>query len=90
MITVTKGNKKGDDDLRDWLIEKRKKKFGSQNELAKAIHMSRPLITTIESGERTPSVETAKKIAHALDFDWTIFFEQDSYKTQQGDIKQKA
>lgn len=28
----------------------------------------------IENGERRPSVETAKKIAAVLGFDWTLFF----------------
>lgn len=28
----------------------------------------------IENGERRPSVETAKKIAAVLGFDWTMFF----------------
>jgi len=36
--------------------------------------LSRSFYTEIENGDKNPSVETAKKIASALGFDWTIFF----------------
>ncbi|MBQ1281475.1 MAG: helix-turn-helix transcriptional regulator [Oscillospiraceae bacterium] len=32
----------------------------------------------IENGERRPSVETAKKIASVLGFDWTLFYPDDA------------
>lgn len=31
----------------------------------------------IESGDRKPTVKTAKKIAAALGFDWTLFFDDE-------------
>ena len=34
----------------------------------------------IENGDRRPSVETAKKIAAVLGFDWTMFYEDESQK----------
>ena len=34
----------------------------------------------IENGDRRPSVETAKKIAAVLGFDWTLFYEDESQK----------
>jgi putative transcriptional regulator len=35
----------------------------------------------IENGERIPSVGTAKKIAEILNFDWTLFFEEERNET---------
>lgn len=34
----------------------------------------------IENGDRRPSVETAKKIAAVLGFDWTLFYEDEGQK----------
>lgn len=34
----------------------------------------------IENGDRRPSVETAKKIAAVLGFDWTMFYEDEGQK----------
>jgi transcriptional regulator with XRE-family HTH domain len=35
------------------------------------------MYSVVETGERKPSVKTAKKIANAFGFDWTKFFEDD-------------
>ena len=50
----------------------------SQTELAHAVKVSQYSISRIERGIRRPKVETAKKIAHVLDFDWTDFYKEES------------
>lgn len=52
----------------------RKAKGLRQTDLALAAGVSHSLIVKIELGERKPSVKVAKRIAEALDFDWTEFF----------------
>lgn len=60
---------------REWLIEKRKNKKISQEELAKKCDVAQVTIARIEAGERRPSPELAKKIADVLNFSWTKFYE---------------
>lgn len=60
---------------REWLIEKRNAKNLSQIELSLKVGISQQALSKYESGERNPSVETAKKIAKALGFKWTKFYE---------------
>lgn len=54
--------------------EKRELKGLTQQQLADLIGRDRSLIAKIENGSR-PSVETAKKIAAILGFEWTRFFD---------------
>lgn len=61
--------------MRDWLIEIRKSKNLTQDEVATKSGISRQYYSFIENGDRNCPVETAKKIADALGFDWTKFFE---------------
>lgn len=61
----------------DWLKEIRDNKRMSQQTIADAAGVYQGYYSMIERGERRPSVETAKKIAEALDFDWTRFFEDE-------------
>ena len=74
---ITKRFKKqgGDYLKRIWLIEKRKLKELSQEELAIKCDVSQVTIARIENGERRPSPELAKKIADVLNFSWTKFYE---------------
>jgi len=60
--------------LREWLKEVRKAKYSSQTGAAKAIGICPQMYNFIENGRRRPSVETAKKIASVLGFDWRLFF----------------
>jgi transcriptional regulator with XRE-family HTH domain len=64
----------------EWLKAIRRKKEYTQNELAMLAGIAQESYSNIENGKRRPSVEVAKKIADALDFDWTLFFE-DSKET---------
>ena len=69
--------KKGDS-LKEWLKKIREEKEKTQEEIAVVANLSRSHYTNIENGERRPSVETAKKIAEELGFDWTRFYEDES------------
>ena len=46
----------------------------TQIEVAERVGISQQMYWMIENGERRPSVETAKKIAAVLGFNWTEFF----------------
>lgn len=66
--------------MRDWLIAIREEFGYSQKRIAELANISQPSYCNIEKGERNPTVETAKKIAKSLSFDWTRFYE-DTTKT---------
>ena len=61
--------------MRNWLRNKRLEKQLTQAQLAEMVGADATMISKIEVGERRPSVELAKKIAEALGFDWTRFYE---------------
>lgn len=46
-------------------------------EVAKGSGISESYYSMIESGERNVPVDTAKKIAEALGFEWTKFYEDE-------------
>lgn len=69
------------------LIRLRKEKGWSQNELAKMIGTSGPIIGRYERGEMVPSVEVAKKLADA--FETTLDYLVDE-TGKQAEIKDKA
>lgn len=60
---------------REWLLQIRHSKKKTQQEVADSVNIKRTYYTQIEKGSRNPSVATAKKIANALGFEWTIFFQ---------------
>ncbi len=63
--------------MRTWLKKLRKELDMTQAEVAKKAEISQNYYSTIELGERGRKlpVETAQKIAIALDFDWQRFYE---------------
>lgn len=61
--------------MRDWLYEIRKKQNFTMLEVAKKSNISESYYSMIENGHRNVSVLTAKKIALALNFLWTKFYE---------------
>ena len=63
---------------RVWLREIRESRNLTQEKIASNLGITRQHIGLIENGNATPSVETAKKIANVLGFNWTRFFEDDS------------
>lgn len=50
----------------------------TQEKVADMAGMSRTMLTEIENSNANPSVETAKKIADVLGFDWTKFYEDET------------
>lgn len=60
------------------LQKKREAKKLTQEQLAQKVGISRQAISLIEVGINAPSVETAKKIAEVLEFNWTDFYEKSS------------
>ena len=56
------------------LVEKRKEKKLTQQEIADKIGVSRQYYTDLENEKRSPSVGLAQKIGDVLGIDWTIFF----------------
>jgi len=60
--------------VRRWLNRIRRESRKTQKQVADATGISRAYYTQIERGIRRPSVETAKRIADYLKFDWTYFF----------------
>ena len=67
-----------------WLIEERKRKGLTQEQVAKESRISRQYYAFIESGERGVPVHTAKKIAAVLGFDWKRFYDDspDDYSAE--------
>lgn len=61
--------------MRAWLKEYRLKKNLTQKETAQLSGISRSYYTHIEQATKTPTVETSKRIANTLSFDWVLFFE---------------
>lgn len=59
---------------RIWLVEKRAEKNLTQSQLAEKVGVTQQVMSKYETGERTPSVKTAKKIGKILRFGWTKFF----------------
>lgn len=64
--------------MREWLIELRKAKGFTQEQVATKCGISRQYYSFIESGERGCAVPTAKQIAKVLGFPWERFFEEES------------
>lgn len=61
--------------MRIWLIDARKQKGESQKDVAGQVGIAQATYCLIESGKRRPSPEVAKRIAAILDFDWTLFYD---------------
>lgn len=61
--------------MRKWLYEIRRKKGMTQSQIADIAKIAQPSYHYIEVGAKNPSVKTAKKIAKALGFSWTRFFD---------------
>ena len=60
--------------MRDWLVTLRGDR--SQQAVADKAGISQSGYALIETVSRNPSVAMAKKIASALDFDWTRFYQE--------------
>lgn len=67
-------------ELKELLISKRSELGLTHKDVVEKSNagITRQYYSMIESGERRPSVDVAKKIAPVLGLDWTIFFESNS------------
>ncbi len=63
---------------RVWLANLRASTGKMQKDVADSAGISQPAYSSIEAGTKNPTVETAKRIAAVLGFDWTMFFEEPS------------
>lgn len=61
--------------MTNWLLRIREEKNMKQQNVAEEAGITRPYYTMIERGKRRPSPKVAKKIAKALGFPWTFFYE---------------
>jgi len=61
--------------MRQWLYDIRQRLGLTMLEAATKAEISESYYSMIENGHRNVSVPTAKKIAKALGFHWTKFFE---------------
>jgi len=69
-----KGTREG---VRSWLIALRNERGLTQGAVAMAAGIAQPSYFEIENGITSPKIETAKRIAAALGFDWTRFYEEE-------------
>ena len=62
----------------------------TQAYVAALAEISRPYYVQLETGSGCKSLRphTAKKIARVLEFDWTIFFEEDTSEIRAANLKQ--
>lgn len=60
--------------MRKWLKTLRHNKSMTQSQVAENAGISRAYYSEIENNIKNPSVETAKRIADILNFNWTFFF----------------
>lgn len=66
-----------------WLKEIREQKNLTMLQVSHGCKIAESYYCQIENGNRNPSVETAKKIADVLGFDWTRFYEDDLLKEER-------
>ena len=62
----------------------RMEKGMTQQELADLVGLDRTTITKIENGA-TPSIDTAKRIAAVLGFNWTLFYQDEGEAYERRD-----
>ncbi|WLR52431.1 helix-turn-helix transcriptional regulator [Bacillus tianshenii] len=68
--------------VREWLKLLREKEGLTHEGVAEAANIKRAYYTMIESGTRTPSVKVARSIGSALNFEWTLFFDNQCNETK--------
>ena len=60
---------------REWLWKLRKEAKLKQADVAAQAGISIPTYSAYESGNRTPTPKSAKRLAKVLGFEWTRFYE---------------
>ena len=64
--------------MRTWLKQKRIEKNLTLSQLSEIICVSEQSLSYYENGDRRPTPEVAIALGNALDFDWTIFYKEES------------
>ncbi|REJ29256.1 helix-turn-helix transcriptional regulator [Caldibacillus debilis] len=67
--------------MRMWLKQKREELGLTQEQVAASAKIARTTYAMIEQNQRDPSVNVAKRIAKTLNFEWTLFFEDQLHET---------
>lgn len=62
--------------MREWLKKLREDQNMTQAQVAERSGLCESAYCLVETGKRNPSVDSAKRIALALGFEWTKFFEE--------------
>jgi putative transcriptional regulator len=70
--------------MRQWLAAIRKMKSMTQLDVAAHAGISRAYYAQIERNLRLPSIRVAKAIAGYLDFDWVLFFNEETFDMPAG------
>ncbi|ASK24804.1 MULTISPECIES: helix-turn-helix transcriptional regulator [Bacillus] len=73
--------------MKYWLRKKREDANLTQEQLAIKVGIARSTYGAIETGERNVRPHVAKKIANILDFDWTLFFEEECHEMKNEDLE---
>ncbi|HHP1246747.1 TPA: helix-turn-helix transcriptional regulator [Bacillus anthracis] len=73
--------------MKYWLRKKREDANLTQEQLAIKVGIARSTYGAIETGERNVRPHVAKKIANILDFDWTLFFEEECHEMKNRDLE---
>ncbi|MCY9197320.1 helix-turn-helix domain-containing protein [Bacillus atrophaeus] len=73
--------------MKYWLRKKREDANLTQEQLAIKVGIARSTYGAIETGERNVRPHVAKKIASILDFDWTLFFEEECHEMKNGNLE---
>ncbi len=68
---------------RKWLREIRELKKLSGNDVAREVDITAQFYWYIETGQRRPSVDLAKKIGTYLGFDWQLFYQDNNLTENQ-------
>ena len=67
--------------MREWLRKMRTDANLSELEVARRAGIAQPFYHNIEMGIKNPSVDTAKRIAAVLGFNWTLFYPDEELQT---------
>lgn len=68
---------------RRWLQDLRDAADLTQQDVAELIETTQQHYSYIENGDRRPSPRLAKRIAELFDFDWTVFFDDETSATKE-------
>lgn len=73
--------------MRTWLKQLRLDRNLTEQQIADRACIAQPFYHNIEAGNKNPSPRTAKRIAEALGFDWTRFFDEKNNDSEPKDVE---